>query len=365
MEMGKRLVSGRALGWAILAFVPLVIQAQPDEAKLSLRTANGQTTFHIGERIPIRLTFSSPNDWGFQFLPLIRGRGDEFDCNQFEVVPATGWSDPMAMYFKQDFIRNIHGWSLQPMLKSKPVTAVLDLNQWVRFDQAGDYTVKVTSHCISNGNVPGSYSLSENIELHIIPATPEWQEKEITSIKYNLDLHFDPETESEDGETYVSQSVRRIPAHAIAWARLQYLATPAAIDELTSRLTGENYNDDEICSIGLESLPDALRETAVASMNKRILDPYFPISKRFFSTLSFLHVTPGSDKESIRKQREAIKPVIWLKIFTAAKKKEINAQAQTVQTLLYYGSYLQNPLVKAKMRILSKEYAGLIDPAKH
>jgi hypothetical protein len=44
----------------MLAALPL--SAQQDQAALSFQTTSGQSTFHIGERIPLKLTFSSPND---------------------------------------------------------------------------------------------------------------------------------------------------------------------------------------------------------------------------------------------------------------------------------------------------------------
>jgi hypothetical protein len=125
----------------MLAALPL--SAQQPQAALSFQAANGQSTFHIGERIPIKLTFVSSNDTDYLIAPLVRGRGDEFDCNRFEVVsPAAGWSDPLEMYFKQDLIRTGHGWSWPPLNRSKPVEASLDLNEWIRFDQPGDYTIK-------------------------------------------------------------------------------------------------------------------------------------------------------------------------------------------------------------------------------
>jgi len=97
-----------------------------------------------------------------------------------------------------------------------------------------------------------------------------------------------------------------------------------------------------------------MRETAIASMNNRIEEPDFPITQWFFSTLSFLHVTPGSDKESIRKQREAINPIIWSAIFSAVAKKEPVARAETVQTLLGYGRNISTPEVNRQMASLLK-----------
>jgi hypothetical protein len=338
---------------AALTLAALHLNAQ--QATLSFQATNGQSTFHIGERIPLKLTFSSPNDTDYLIAPLVRGRGDEFDCNRFEVVsPAAGWSDPLEMYFRQDLIRTGHGWSWPPLQKSKPVEASLDLNEWIRFDQPGDYTIKVTSFCVSKIQGAVRYSLSKTITLKIVPATPEWQNEKIKSIQSNLDLLDQPAPQAQPGESSQSQWERRGELFESARADLKYLATPAAIDEMTYRLRDEKYNFADQCSMGLMGLPPTMREIAIASMNKRIEQPDFPITQWFFSTLSFLHVAPGSEKESIRKQREAINPVIWSAIFSDATKKEPAARAQTVQTLLGYGRNISTPEVKQQMASLLK-----------
>jgi hypothetical protein len=340
---------------AALMLAALPLDAQQDQAALSLQVTNGQSTFHIGERIPLKLTFSSPNDTDYLIAPLVRGRGDEFDCNRFEVVsPAAGWSDPLEMYFKQDLIRTGHGWSWPPLQKSKPVEASFDLNEWIRFDQPGDYTIKVTSFCVSKVQDAERYSLSKTIKLQIVPATREWQNEKLKSIQPNLDLLDQPAQQAQPGESSQSQWERRGDLFESAKADLKYLATPAAIDEMTYRLRDEKYNFADQCSMGLMGLPPTMRETAIASMNNRIEEPDFPITQWFFSTLSFLHVTPGSDKESIRKQREAINPIIWSAIFSAVAKKEPVARAETVQTLLGYGRNISTPEVNRQMASLLK-----------
>ena len=48
--------------WAALMLAALPLSAQQNQAALSFQTTSGQSTFHIGERIPLQLTFSSPND---------------------------------------------------------------------------------------------------------------------------------------------------------------------------------------------------------------------------------------------------------------------------------------------------------------
>jgi hypothetical protein len=347
---------------AALMLAALPLSAQQDQAALSFQTTNGQSTFHIGERIPLKLTFSSPNDTEYLIAPLVRGRGDEFDCNRFEVVsPAAGWSDPLEMYFKQDLIRTGHGWSWPPLKRAKPVEASLDLNEWIRFDQPGDYTIKVTSFCVSKVQGAVHYSLSKTIKLQIVPATPEWPNEKFKSLQPNLNLLDQSAPQAQPGESSQSQWERRGELFENARADLKYLATPAAIDEMTYRLRDEKYNFADQCSMGLTGLPPTMRETAIASMNKRIEEPDFPITQWFFSTLSFLHVTPGSEKESIRKQREAINPVIWSAIFSAVTKKEPVARAQTVQTLLGYGRSISTPEVKQQMASLLSESFVLLD----
>jgi hypothetical protein len=245
------------------------LSAQQNQAALSFETASGQSTFHIGERIPLKLTFSSPNDTDYLIAPLIRGRGGEFDCNRFEVVsPATGWSDPLEMYFKQDLIRTGHGWRWPPLKASKPVEASVNLNEWIRFDQPGDYTIKVTSLCVSKVQGAVRYSLSGAITLQIVPASPEWQNEKFRSILPNLDLFDQPLPQAELGESSQAQAEHREELFVNARDALKYLATPAAIDEMTLRLRSEKYNLADQCSIGLEGLPPAMRETAIASMNR-------------------------------------------------------------------------------------------------
>lgn len=336
----------------LLAALPL--SAQQDQAALNVQA--GQSTFHIGERIPLKLTFSSPNDTDYLIAPLVRGRGGEFDCNQFEVVsPAAGWSDPLEMYFKQDLIRTTHGWSWPPLKKSRPIEASLDLNEWIRFDQPGEYTITVTSFCVHKVRDAARYSLSKTIKLQIVPATPGWQNEKFKSILPNLDLLDQPVPPPQPGASSQSEWQRRVELFESARADLKYLATPAAIDEMTYRLRDEKYNFADQCSMGLMGLPPTMRDTAIASMNKRIEEPDFPITPWFFSTLSFLHVTPGSEKESIRRQREAINPVIWSAIFSAVTKKEPAARAQTVQTLVEHGQNISTPEVERQMALLLKQ----------
>ena len=304
--------------------------AQPSQVSFDVRLADGRTTFRVGERVTLQLAFRSMVDEKY-FTPamIVDERGGEFDCYRFEPSGPMGWSDPLATYFKQDFLLQGHGWSGRPLLKSKPAEASLDLNQWVRFDKPGDYTIKVTSHCVSSKS-GGLYPLSNTITVHIIPATPEWQTEMLASIRTRLERKQEQEAAVLD---------------------LRYLATPAAIDEMTASLRVDNYASREL-RLGLFGLPESLRQVAIASMAKRIEEPNFPVSPRFFSTMSFLHVAPGSDKDSIQQQRAEYDPALWMTILSSLPGKEPETRTQTVQTLRRVGNNLHDSEIVEKMKAL-------------
>jgi hypothetical protein len=121
---------------------------------------------------------------------------------------------------------------------------------------------------------------------------------------------------------------------------------------MTGRLRAGFASVAQQCSLGLIGLPDALRNTAIASMDRRIGDPDFPISTLFFTTLSLLHVSSGSTWEEIHQQRQPIDAALSQTVFSSMPKKVPLARAETVQTLLFFGSNIDTPEVKSKMAAL-------------
>lgn len=130
---------------------------------------------------------------------------------------------------------------------------------------------------------------------------------------------------------------------------------------MTSRLRQMGYYIADESSMGLKGLPDSIRGLAIASMNMRIDEPDFPVSPQFFSTLSFLHVRPGSNADSIEQQRRAWNEVLWQTVFSAVEKKEPVARVQTLQTLLYFGGNVKSPEAKLLVASLLSESFLLLD----
>lgn len=82
-------------------------------------------------------------------------------------------------------------------LSGKPYTMHLDMNEWVRFDTPGDYTVVLhSSRVFKAGKSPffsDPQSVTSNpIKLHIIPATPEWQKATLARAEHALAVKREP-----------------------------------------------------------------------------------------------------------------------------------------------------------------------------
>src|SRR6185312_11903615 len=174
-----------ALAIGCLSLLP--IAAQQLKPAVEIRTAGGQTTFHMGERISIILSLTGPDNKKYGIDTASYDRSGRLTIDSFDATPATGWSDPLTQYFSRGFMMG--GLRGSEQLSSKPVTFTADLNEQIRFDQPGTYTINATSHRV--GTIHGENSfprepflsiLSNAIQIHIIPATPEWQAEKLRSI---------------------------------------------------------------------------------------------------------------------------------------------------------------------------------------
>ena len=277
--------------------------AQELQPTLEVHTATGQTTFHIGERIALKLTFTSPNDTQYKMYQDGFERVAPTSSESFDVSPAAGWVDPLATYYAYYGYDPDTGIIFAvPFLASKPVEGSLDLNQWVRFDKPGVYTVRVKSGRVRDAVYRGHERprlQSNAIRLRIIPATPEWQ----------------------------SATLARGDA-----ADLRYLATPAAIEKMTAQLREVSHGNAS--RMGLSGLPDSMRGLAVASMKRRLDEPDYPINAFFVDTMVVLGLSPTSDMDNLRKQERTLRANVLQMILDVAPNKELAARASTVQMLM-------------------------------
>jgi len=330
--------------WMALCVLPvfttLSSRAQTLTPSLRIDTEHDQRVFRIGERISLHLTFFDAE--GQPYLVDHEPCGARY-CGvfrkpeEFEVQPATGWSDPLATYFAGNFII-MTGSGHPPQPPTKPLQVRLDLNEWVRFDEPGDYTVRITSRRVADAFVAGA------IDLHIVPASPEWQDAKLQWIR----------------TTRTPDSPERFGAQE----DLRYLATPAAVEEMVSRLRDEHGPGNVMGScpmcMGIIGLPEVMRKIAAASMNRQIEEPDFPISPMFFGTMTFLRGGSACHGGELR----PVCPydaVLWLKVDSALPKKKGEARGETLKTLDQVGSYMSDIRVKERMRLLPKPASSISD----
>ncbi len=137
----------RSLLWLFVAALSCgaSAHAQVLSAQLHVATATGATTFHIGERISLQLDFTAAADAHLGVTTASYDRGGRLNIESFEVSPTSGFTDPWAAYFNAGVFMGGGMYSIAE-LSAKPYTMHLNLNEWVRFDSPGDYTVTIHSN---------------------------------------------------------------------------------------------------------------------------------------------------------------------------------------------------------------------------
>ncbi len=305
----------------------LLASAEDASPRLQVRTPEGQTLYRIGERIPLKLSFTGPENKRFEINMASYDRSGRMAYEEFNVAPAAGWADPLHVYFgsSSGFIGG--GLTGFESLSAKPTVINLNLNEWVRFDRSGTYTLVVVSRRVSDvstgkGSRFGAPSLSitsNPIQLRVIPATKAWERAKLLSIMKELEENPQPtgiEPDSLKG----------------AIADLRFLGTAAA-----ARLMAQHLREDEPtlmyqCALGLDGLREKLHPIALATMNRMIDDPAFPVSSWFLNTMSVLQLS-DSDPAVQREERASFTDADWAVALQALPSKEGSARAVTVQTL--------------------------------
>jgi len=260
-----------------------------EQATLIVTTEGQRSTYQIGERIPIDLSFTRPSNKQFEITLSSYDRSGRMAYEQFDVEPNSGWSDPLALYFGSQGGSVGGGLSSLGVLSPTPIVMHLNLNEWIRFDQPGSYAVVVTSHRIrdsldANRTIahPSDLILKSNpIHLKIVPANSTWQKAKLAAIIDELSTHpAAPGIQS--------------PVREAAVGDLRYLGTPQAAQMMAQHLRDDEPTMMFQCAFGLIGLPETVRPKAAAAMNNLILDPDFPVSSWFLITLPVLQIVTKS-----------------------------------------------------------------------
>jgi len=256
----------------------------PVDSRVHLRVKfpASQREFHIGEVIPIQLFFSSDARKTFQVDEATYDRSGRMNHEHFQIIPATGWRDPIP---PEAFSFIGGGLTNADYLTGKPWEIQLNLNEWVRFDEPGEYRLTVFSNRLSVYNGASEYgssgvtAKSNAIKFKIIPADSEWQKRTLDRAIGTL-KKAKPHSEQEDA----------------AWTTLRYLGTPGAAVELAKQLgtqRAHTFGSDIIYGLIASPARDAARD----AVEKEIANPDRAIDGTFLFTLQWLYLGANPTQE--------------------------------------------------------------------
>jgi hypothetical protein len=271
------LVSTAAAGDAdFLAAHTQAVAMNAPGISFTIELTGRQTQFHAGELIPLDLVYEFRENGAYQINDgLWRGSGTGRLLEVFRVSPQAGTRP--STQDKPNFYRWAGGTPLDAKAKHSYRYRVY-LNEWRRFDQPGTYRIYSTSARVWKPNVwpAGDNQLRETsnrLELEIIAATADWQERQFHMAVAALDR---PAENTDRGRALRREALRR----------LRYLDTEAATRELVRRQTG--CDDEESYEIGVGLHQSRFKATAVEELQKRLDAADFTVTEQFIINLAAL-----------------------------------------------------------------------------
>lgn len=229
--------------------------SSPNDVTFSISVTKRPAVCYLGERIELKLAFSTthPGKYGISYGGTLRG------SESYIVTPADGAEDPYVDPGQLGFgtagsilssYGRLDGWSL-------PMTA--DLNERLRFKKPGHYRLHAVSSRISYFHEierpsPGNFQISSNeIELTILPASPDWIANELQVINRLFD--------SPNGQGKMT-----------AARRLRYLNAKEAVSQMVCRLPdslNQSYHSDLYDGL----LESSWSDEAITSLEKTLHNP--------------------------------------------------------------------------------------------
>ncbi|HZI48265.1 MAG TPA: HEAT repeat domain-containing protein [Pyrinomonadaceae bacterium] len=240
---------------------------------LKVSVATDQQEFRMGETIPLQLSFTSTVKNQYQLNLAQYDRSGRMNYEQFNISPAGGSVDPLPN------VGSMGGLTSFKFLTAEPWTIKLNLNEWVRFTQPGEYRLIVLSSRVGvrdPASMSGTSTVtarSNQITLKIVRADAAWQKRIFDEAVAKLDTPSHQSNQYEQNET-----------HKQALETLRFLGTAEATRELVKRMRGQARGSLEyICMLGIISSPK--RAVARTALEEALADPDQGIGSTFLYTL--------------------------------------------------------------------------------
>jgi hypothetical protein len=314
---------------------PGISAQQNGGASLSIQFANGDSRFHIGEIIPIDLSFSASLPDVFQYSTANYDRSGRLNIEKFHVTPAA--RDPLNNYYSSLQMMIGGGLSSSGVLTGAPYVIHEQMNEWIAPDKPGHYSVYVTSgrvNQISPMNRGPMYLQSNSLEFDVVEADAAWQQTTLNSAM-----------------TVLNSDASKAEQKASAVRVLRFLDSPGSIRELV-RLLGtyaEHGHWDEIAGLAGSRYQSAV----VSELERGMNSPDVALTQDYLFILGNLKIQfeheplppyPENDlaqqkiwqeKSTARgKEWNELDDALYEKAAAVAMSKSEAARTETVRTLL-------------------------------
>jgi hypothetical protein len=189
------------LSFSLLLSVAVIARAQtaPPGVNVKLSLADNKTVYKIGEPIKLVMEFTADREgYLVEFAPDNKEPG----LDTIVIAPETGvtrWLDELS--YRR--VGGRHAFATDKLTKS-PREIEIFLNDWVRFDAPGRYTVSVNTRRIWLARPPSNdtkiLSVSTNwVSFEVQPMTEPEEEKEVKRIVDLLAARREPRSDNELG----------------------------------------------------------------------------------------------------------------------------------------------------------------------
>jgi hypothetical protein len=239
---------------------------------------------------------------------------------QFNLSPSEGSVDPLP-----NTTGSMGGLTTFKFLTTEPWTIKLNLNEWVRFTQPGEYRLIVSSNRVEvrDPSSPSGTAVvtarSNEITLRIVRADPAWQKRIFNDAVAKLDAPLPRESNQ------FAQDVTRRQA----LETLRFLGTAEATRELVKRMRGHDSSGlDYVCMLGIISSPE--RAVARTALAEALADPEHPVDGNFLYTLR----TVSSDTNASNVNWREIQQTVLEQLLAALPAKRGKALSVSLSTAL-------------------------------
>lgn len=310
--------------WLAVLSPQIAFAGEASGLSMDFRTTNGSNVFHIGEVIPVQVSFSSAKSRRY-LVPcnLFWRPGFGFPrCYfatpwQFTITPAGGWQDRSA-----DLIPMMEGGPQFDVptrtLTREPIRERETLSDLFRFSQPGEYKVRLTveialddhkpAHNPDDGTRPKTVKVSRELLIKIVSVDAEWEQG---IVRKGL-------------EAFAARQPELEPQAAKA---ICYLGTPNAALAL-ARLASQDRGVYQC----LSRSPSV--QTGVEEMQRLLVDPETPVSPIFFETLVGLLNRAQAPRHDMLMISQKIVDEQREMLFHALGRKQASARIISLMTVL-------------------------------